>query len=123
VTVQAGATSANFSIPTMTGTTTRSAVITATAGGVSQTATLSVNASAGTTDTVTISRAEYGGGELRVEATSSSSGATLTAYVTSTGALIGTLSSGRLRLSWPSNPGSVTVKSSLGGEASRAVSG
>lgn len=123
VTVAAGATSANFSISTLAGSTNRSSVITASAGGVSQTATLTVNASTGLTDTVTISRAEYSGGELRIEATSSSADATLKAYVTSTGALIGTLSSGRLRLSWPSNPGNVTVKSSLGGQASRAVIG
>jgi hypothetical protein len=46
----------------------------------------------------------------------------MTAYVASTGQLIGTLSSGRLELSWPSNPGSVTVKSTNGGQATRAVS-
>jgi hypothetical protein len=123
VTVPAGATSANFSISTLTASTTRSSLITATAGGVSQTATLTVNASAATTDTVTISRAEFSGGRLRVEATSSGSGATLKAYVTSTGVLLGTLSGGRLEVNIASNPGNVTVKSSLGGEASRAVTG
>jgi hypothetical protein len=46
--------------------------------------------------------------------------------VTSTDALIGTLTNeggGRYRaeFSWSSNPGSVTVKSSLGGSASRTV--
>jgi hypothetical protein len=46
----------------------------------------------------------------------------MTAYATSTGQLIGTLSSGRLELNWPSNPGSVTVKSTNGGEATRTVS-
>jgi hypothetical protein len=46
----------------------------------------------------------------------------MTAYVTSTGQLIGTLSSGRLELNWPSNPGNVTVKSTNGGQAGRNVS-
>jgi hypothetical protein len=123
VTVPAGATSANFSIATLTGSTNRSTVITAIAGGVSQTATLTVNASTTATDTVTISRCEFSGGRLRVEATSSNSGATLKAYVTSTGVLLGTLSGGRLEVNIASSPGNVTVKSSLGGEASRAVTG
>jgi hypothetical protein len=72
---------------------------------------------------VTISRCEFSGGRLRVEATSSNSGATLKAYVTSTGVLLGTLSGGRLEVNIASSPGNVTVKSSLGGEASRAVTG
>ena len=46
---------------------------------------------------------------------------TMTAYVTSTGQLIGTLSSGRLEVSWPSNPGNVTVRSTNGGQATRTV--
>jgi hypothetical protein len=70
---------------------------------------------------VTISRVEYDGSRLRVEATSSNSSATLRAYVTSTGALIGTVSGGRLETAWPSNPVNVTVRSSAGGSASRAV--
>jgi hypothetical protein len=45
----------------------------------------------------------------------------MTAYVTSSGQLIGTLSSGRLEVNWPSNPGSVTVKSTNGGQATRTV--
>jgi hypothetical protein len=69
---------------------------------------------------VTITRAEYKDGRLRIEATSSPSG-TMTAYVTSSGQLIGTLSSGRLEVNWPSNPGSVTVKSTNGGQATRTV--
>jgi hypothetical protein len=78
-----------------------------------------------TIDTVSITRAEYDG-RLRVEATSTSSSATLRAYVTSSGALIGTLSNSgggqcRGEWSWPANPGSVTVKSSLGGSATRTV--
>ncbi len=79
-------------------------------------------------DTVSIQRAEYRSGnrELRIEATSSSSNAVMRAYVTSTNQLIGTLSNrgdGRYegRFTWPSNPQNVTVRSSLGGSASRAV--
>jgi hypothetical protein len=79
-------------------------------------------------DTVTIQRAEYAGGnqELRVEATSTSASAILQVFVTSTNTLIGTLQNdggGRYsgRFSWPSNPQSITVRSSLGGSATRTV--
>lgn len=79
-------------------------------------------------DTVSIQLAEYSAGnrQLRVEATGSNASATLTVYVTSTNALIGTLRNeggGRYRgdFSWPTNPQHITVRSSLGGSASRAV--
>ncbi|HUS13788.1 MAG TPA: VCBS repeat-containing protein, partial [Chloroflexia bacterium] len=79
-------------------------------------------------DTVSITRAEYSTGnrELRVEATSSNGSVVLRAYVSATNALIGTLSNnggGRYegRFSWPSNPQNVTVRSSAGGVATRAV--
>ena len=80
------------------------------------------------TDTVAVTRAEYDGGkrELRLEATSSSASPTLQVFVTSTGQLIGALSNngggryGRV-FSWPSNPQSVTVRSSLGGSATATV--
>jgi hypothetical protein len=123
VTVAAGATTATFTVTTTSVTATQSPVISATGGGASRTATLTVNAPAPppAADTVTISRLEWGGGQLRVEASSSNSSATLKAYVTSTGALIGTLSGGRLDIAWPTNPANVTVRSSLGGSASRAV--
>jgi hypothetical protein len=82
-----------------------------------------------TVDTVSVTRAEYRRDkqELRVEATSTSSSATLRAYVTSSGALIGTLSNlggGKYgaTLRWSTNPQNVTVRSSLGGSASRTVS-
>jgi hypothetical protein len=80
------------------------------------------------TDTVTIQRAEYavGNQELRVEATSTSTSATLQVFVTSTNTLIGTLHNdggGRYsgRFSWPSNPQNITVRSSLGGSATRTI--
>ena len=79
-------------------------------------------------DTVSIQLAEYSSGnrELRVEATSSNANATLTVYVTSTNTLIGTLRNeggGRYRgdFSWSTNPQNITVRSSLGGQATRAV--
>jgi len=82
----------------------------------------------GAADTVSIQLAEYSAGndELRVEATGSNASAILTVYVTSTNTLIGTLRNeggGRYRgdFSWPTNPQNITVRSSLGGLASRAV--
>jgi hypothetical protein len=81
-----------------------------------------------TRDTVSIQVAEYSAGnrELRVEATGSNASATLTVYVSSTNALIGTLRNeggGRYRgeFSWPTNPQSITLRSSLGGSATRTV--
>lgn len=61
-----------------------------------------------------------------MEASSTSSSATLKAYVASTGALIGTLANlggGRYELqgSWPSNPQSVAVRSSAGGTGTAPV--
>ena len=79
-------------------------------------------------DSVSIQRAEYtvSSRQLRLEARSSATNARLTAFVTSSGALIGTLGNiggGRYRatFSWPSNPQNVTVRSSLGGQAAAAV--
>lgn len=79
------------------------------------------------TDTVTIMRAEYTTSrkQLRIVATTSDPAATLTAYVTSTETLIGTLMNnagrhtGRFRMM--TNPQNITVKSSSGGSASKAV--
>jgi hypothetical protein len=126
VSVAAGASSASFTVSTTTGSADRAAHVVATANGVSQNAALTVTAGTAppppATDTVTISRAQWKSGQLRVDATSSSAGATLKAYVTSSGALLGTISGGRLQTNTASSPGNVTVKSSLGGQASRAVS-
>jgi hypothetical protein len=79
-------------------------------------------------DTLSIQIAEYSAGnqQLRVEATSSNANTTLRVYVTSTNTLIGTLNNdggGRYRgdFSWPTNPQNITVRSSLGGSASRTV--
>jgi hypothetical protein len=125
VSVVAGATSATFTVTTQTVAASAAVTISASQGGVTRTATLTVNP-AQTTDTVSIQRAEFSSGRLRVEATSTSSSATLRVFVTSTGALIGTLQNdggGRYRgeFSWPTNPQSITVRSSLGGAATRSV--
>ncbi|HUS16863.1 MAG TPA: hypothetical protein VM536_17845 [Chloroflexia bacterium] len=79
-------------------------------------------------DTVSITRAEYSTGnrELRVEATSTSASAVLRVHETATNQLIGTLNNdggGRYsgRFAVASNPQNVTVRSSLGGAASRNV--
>jgi hypothetical protein len=77
------------------------------------------------TDTVTISGAIYSTSKtmLQVQASSSAgTSATLTVYNTATNAVIGTLPAtgkGKFRVS--SNPGNITVKSSLGGSASANV--
>jgi hypothetical protein len=127
VIVAAGASSASFTVSTTSASTDRAAHVVASANRVSQNAALTVTGGSAppppATDTVTISRAEWKSGQLRVEASSSGSGATLNVYVTSTGALLGTISGGRLQTNTPSRPGNVTVKSSLGGQASRVVSG
>jgi hypothetical protein len=80
------------------------------------------------TDTVRITRAEYDSSKrvLRVEATSTSSNATLQVFVSATGQLIGTLSNSgggqyRGQFNSATNPQNITVRSSLGGVATRAV--
>jgi len=72
--------------------------------------------------------AEYdpGNRQLRVEATSSNASATLQVYATATNTLIGMLRNeggGRYRgeFSLSSNPQTITVRSSLGGSAMKAV--
>jgi hypothetical protein len=64
--------------------------------------------------------------QLSVQATSSSSTATLSVYVTATRQLIGTLSNNgggnySGKFAWPTNPQNITVRSSLGGSATKAV--
>jgi hypothetical protein len=127
VTIPSGATSATFTIPTQTVSTATSVNISAAYGGVSKTATLTARPPP-PADTVAIQIAEYASGnrQLRVEATSSNASATLRVYVTSTNTLIGTLRNeggGRYRgdFSVSSNPQNITVRSSLGGSATRAV--
>ena len=128
ITVPAGAMSATFSVTSKTVVASASATISASYGGSTRTAVLTVSPGASSSDTVSISRVEYDGPkrELSVEAMSTSSSATLKVYVASTGELIGTLANdggGRYRgqFMWPSNPQSIVVGSSLGGSATMTV--
>ena len=104
------------------------ATISAVYNGVTKTAQLTIQPAPVATDRVSVNRADYTvqKRELRIEATSTSASATLRAYVTSTGALIGTLkkaggSKHTGQFTWPSNPLSVTVRSTAGGSASATV--
>lgn len=79
------------------------------------------------TDTVSVTQASYivARKKLQISATTTATDATLTAYVTSSNAFIGTLTKQSSRyigkFTWPTNPLNITVKSSAGGMASRAV--
>jgi len=127
VTVAAGVTSTAFTVSTssLTACAPVVATISAAYGGVTRSAGLTVTPA---TDTVAIQQADYFADrhELRVAATSTGSTATLQAYVTTTGALVGTLKhydgnrySGRF--TWPVNPQNITVRSSRCGSAMSAV--
>jgi len=127
VTVAAGATSATFTVSTnsLTACTSSVAAISATYGGVTRSAGLTVTPAM---DTVAIQQADYFASkhELRVATTSTGSTATLQVYATSTGDVIGALKhydgnrySGRF--TWPVNPQNITVRSSLCGAATKAV--
>lgn len=128
VTVAAGTSAANFNVNTSQVSSTTSATITATLNGTSRSATLTINSATQAVDTVAVTRAEYVSSKraLRVEATSTRSNATLQVFITSSNQLIGTLTNngggrygGQFNLSV--NPQSITVRSSFGGEATRAV--
>ncbi len=132
VTVAAGASSASFTINTTTVSVPVSATISGSFGGVTRSATLTINPVTAppppSTDTVRITRAEFESSKrvLRVEATSTSSNATLRVFVTATGQLLGTLSNNgggqyRGELSVSTNPQNITVQSSLGGVATSSV--
>lgn len=124
VTLAAGVTSTTFTVTTKTVTASTPVTLSASQGGVTKTAVLTVTPIQ--TDTVAIQLAEYASPQLKVEATSTSSSATLQVFVTSSNALIGTLTNkggGKYegQPSWPVNPVNITVRSSLGGSATRTV--
>ena len=131
VTIAAGASSGTFTIGTTTVTTSGTATISATLNGVTRSATLTINPASApppSTDTVNVTRAEYESDKrvLRVEATSTSSSATLQVFVSSTGQLLGTMSNNgggqyRGEFAASTNPQNITVRSSLGGVATRSV--
>jgi hypothetical protein len=85
----------------------------------------STNGGGSTTDTITISRATYSPSKLKLSVQASSSAgsdAVLQVYNTASGALIGTLPpTGRGTFRVSTNPGTITVKSSLGGSANSSV--
>ena len=124
VTVPAGATSATFTASTVA-CTSGSVTISGNYGGATRSAELTVMTAA---DSITIQGADYFANkrELRVAAKSTSSTATLQVYVTSTGESIGQLTKGgdgtyRGQFTWPVYPQNITVKSSLCGSATKAV--
>lgn len=127
VTVAGGATTASFSVTTKPVSVSTTVNITATYAGLTKTVTLTVMRPV-LADSVAITLARYrlSTKKVVVEATSTSATATLKVYVTATGQLIGKLTNnggGKYsgRFLWPSNPQKITVRSSLGGSASKAV--
>jgi hypothetical protein len=128
VTIAAGSSSASFNVGTTSVTSPTSVIVSAVSGGVTRSATLTINPAMTTADTVAIQKADYDSSKrtLRIEASSSRSNATLQVFVTSTGQLLGTLSnkggkySGEFNAA--TNPQNITVRSNLGGSATRAVS-
>jgi hypothetical protein len=129
VTIPAGSSSATFTVTTTATSATTPVTLTAAYGGITQSATLTVTgAPAPTTDKVAVTLSEYVVSKqtLNAQATSTSASATLKVYVTSTGTLIGALTNvggGKYQgqFSQSVNPQNITVKSSLGGSASLAV--
>jgi hypothetical protein len=124
VTVHEGATSANFAVSTAS-CTAASVTISAVYANISKSALLDV---VPTGDAVAVQRAEYfqKRQQLRVTATSSHSSAELRVFVTASGVLIGTLrrtggGSYSGDFTWPVNPQSISVRSSLCGSASIQV--
>jgi hypothetical protein len=128
-TIPAGFVESTFNITTSQVPSQTVATLQGIAGGATRNVDLTVRPEATPApDSVAITRAEYqtGNRRLRVEATSTNASATLTVYVTSTNAIIGTLTgdgSGRFRgdLNFATNPVNITVRSSSGGSATIAV--
>jgi len=123
VTVPEGATSATFPITTTAVAFDQSATIDATYAGTLQSKLTVTAPVAANADTVSIARAEYdtAKNQLRVDASSSGSGAVLKIYYTGTDTLIGTISGTSGQFTVGLNPVNITVRSSLGGTASKAV--
>ena len=126
VTIPSGQRSAAFIMTPTTGSIASSITITAAYGDTAKSAGLSLAPPA---DQVRISKVNYTPGRLLAQATSSNSNATLLLYVTSSGELIGDLPNlgggqyGETVFVVMTDPQNVTVRSSLGGSDSKAVSG
>jgi hypothetical protein len=127
ITIPGGQKSVSFMIGTQVPASTTIATLGARYGGVTINSTLTVTVKA-QSDTVAIQTAEYrvSKRQLKVQATSSSSTAILSAYVSSSQALIGRLANvggGKYQgqFTWPVNPVNITVKSSFLGYATKNV--
>jgi hypothetical protein len=125
VTVPAGATSASFPIALQPAAANTAVSISASMAGVTQTAGITVLRPL---DSVQVTKAEYTvrSFQLKVEATSTNSGASLSVWNAATGALIGALTpagGGKFTGSFTAPPAvlSISVKSSLGGIATGPV--
>jgi len=128
IVIPAGSNSATLTIATRTVTEPTVATISASFGGVTRTASLTILPIVQAGDAVTIQTASYDffRKQLTVQATSTNSTARLQVFIASSGQLIGTLTSngnGRHsgQLFVASNPQNITVRSSLGGSATRIV--
>jgi hypothetical protein len=129
VAIPAGAVEATFPVATASVGSASAVTLNALAGNVQRSARLTLNPpAAAASDSVTVTRVEYvvSKRQLHIEATSTNASATMSAFVTSTGATIGRLTNvggGNYRadFSYPTNPGNVTVTGSGGGSGSRAV--
>lgn len=128
-TIPAGLVETTFNVTTTQVLSPTSATLRGTAGNATQSVGLTVKPPQQVaTDSVAITRAEYISSkrQLNVEATSTNKAATLTVYVTSTNAMVGTLTgdgSGRFKglLNLATYPGNITVRSSAGGTAAGGV--
>jgi hypothetical protein len=128
-TIPAGFVESSFNITTKQVLSQTVATLRGSAGGATRNVGLTVTPQATpAADSVSVTRAEFDSSkrQLNVEATSTNASATLTVFVTSTNAKIGTLTgdgSGRFRglFNVATNPGTITVKSSAGGSAARGV--
>jgi hypothetical protein len=122
VVIPEGETSVSFQVVTSPVTATGGVMITATYGGAGASAMLTITPST-TVDQVGIIKVQYDsrkGGQLKVEAVSSSPTAKLSVLKTSTGALIGNLTRGKNgrytgTFTVGSNPNTITIVSDQGG--------
>ena len=128
VVATAGSRTTAFPVTTGTVTATRSVTVTATVDGGSASGTLTITPATAppTSDTVTITRAQWNTGILRIEATSNNPNAILSVYLTASDSfMFGLTAEGGGKYGaqhqWLDNPLNITVKSNLGGSASAAT--
>src|SRR5262249_50489468 len=126
--VSKGRTTGAFPIATSAVTAPTVVTIMATAFGVSRTATLTVTPATAppVSDTVTIIRAQWSVGILRIQATSTNPNAILSVYLTASNSFMFNLTNiggGRFQdqRPWLDNPLSITVRSNFGGSATQST--